>query len=376
MKYVLRDINRIIEMHKEGRISEEERNQLIRAVEIAAMKKQVRKWKNPAIAVLLSVFVPGTGQIYNGQIGKGILIFISAGLIIPYIFGIFDAYLVAQKMNRNEKMPEKSPSVAALLGFFVPGGGQFYNREIGKGTAILYSAILIVPWVYGIFEAYSTAEKINCGTIRIRLTQPWWKELFVILSPGIALMTIAAILGTYTIINFKLYSKQVFIDRVDDATALSGYRTNAIRLGSTEHTYKLYIKAIGENVDEDDFSYHVKFLDNSKTLLWAEDGSSKGNRTSFNQPYHSWVKRTVRSFRIEKSGEFYLESSLDREADSKGILDEVEIGIIERTNNLKGGYYVMGIVSWLICCGLIASWWNKSTKRWSMIEAGEMDHEH
>lgn len=65
----------------------------------------------------------------------------------------------------------------------------------------------------------------------------------------------------------------------------------------------------------------------------------------------------------KKSGDFCLESSLDREADSKGILHEVEIGIIERTSNLKGGYYVMGIVSWLICCALIASWWNKSTRK-------------
>lgn len=362
MKYVLRDIDRINQMQKEGRISEQEKVQLIKAVEIAATKRQIRKWKNPAIATLLSVFVPGTGQIYNGQVGKGILIFISAGLIIPYIFGIFDAYLIAQKLNRNEKMPEKSPPVAALLGFFVPGGGQFYNMEIGKGTTILYSAVLIVPWVYGIFEAYNTAEKINSAAVKIRPTQPWWKELFVILSPGIALMTIAAILVTYTIINFKLYSKEVFIDRVDDAAALSGYRTNAIRLDSTEHTYKLYIKAIGENVDEDNFSYRVRFFDDSKRLLWAEEGSSEGNRTSLNAPYASWVKRTVKTFRIKSPGDFYLESSLEKGESWKGTLDEVEIGIIERTNSLKLGYYIVGIASWLICCGLVALWWNKSTR--------------
>ena len=37
-------------------------------------------YKNPSIAVLLSFFWPGLGQIYNGEIGKGILFLIAAGI--------------------------------------------------------------------------------------------------------------------------------------------------------------------------------------------------------------------------------------------------------------------------------------------------------
>lgn len=364
MKQIIKDRSRIIQMYKEGRISEEEKNQLIKAIETVAIKRQAKKWKNPAIAVLLSMFIPGAGQIYNGQIGKGILILISACLVVPYIFGIFDAYFIAKKINRGEKFPKKSPAIAALLGLFVPGGGQFYNREIGKGTAILYSGFLIAPWIYGIFEAYNTAEKINLGTAKIRYSQqPWWKELLVILSPGIAFIIVAGVLTGYTIANFKLYSKQAFIDRIEDMTALAGYSSNPIHLDSTEHTYKFYIKVIGKGVDEDNFSYHVKFFDNFKKLLWAKDGSSKGNRLSYSgESYDSWVKRTIKSFKIKKAGDFNLKASLDKEPDSKGIWNEIEIGIIERTSNLKGGYYVIGVVSWVICCGLIALWWNKSTK--------------
>lgn len=359
MKQIIRDRQRIIQMYKERKISEEEKNQLIKAIEIVALKKQLKKWKNPALAVLLSLFIPGAGQIYNGQVGKGILIFISAWLIIPYIFGVFDAYFVAQKINKNERMPEKSPAVAALLGFLVPGGGQFYNGEAGKGTAILYSAILIVPWIYGIFDAYNTAEKINLGTTKIRQTQPWWKELFVILSPGIAFIIIAGILTAYTIINFKLYSKPAFIARIEATTALAGYKSNPLPLDSTEDTYKLYIEVIGQEVDKDNFSYQAKFFNNSKKLLWSEKNSSKQNRVSFRGTHNSWIKKTIKSFKIKKAGDFYLEVSLGKEANSKAIWRKVEIGIIERTNNLKGGYYVIGLVSWLLSCGLIALWWNR-----------------
>jgi TM2 domain-containing membrane protein YozV/predicted RNA-binding Zn-ribbon protein involved in translation (DUF1610 family) len=71
--------------------------------------------KNSAIAVILSV-IPGLGQIYNGQIGKGILFFIVAfillftsWLIVPgillailWIVNIVDAYVTAEKINRGE----------------------------------------------------------------------------------------------------------------------------------------------------------------------------------------------------------------------------------------------------------------------------------
>jgi len=72
--------------------------------------------KNPGLAAVLSFFIIGVGQIYNGQIGKGIgmliggyLCFILSFLIIPaiigliiYIWGIYDAYDTAKKINSGE----------------------------------------------------------------------------------------------------------------------------------------------------------------------------------------------------------------------------------------------------------------------------------
>lgn len=70
--------------------------------------------KNPGIAAILSFFWTGVGQIYNGQIVKGIililvqlvnsaLMFILIGFItypIVWIWGMYDAYKTAERMNR------------------------------------------------------------------------------------------------------------------------------------------------------------------------------------------------------------------------------------------------------------------------------------
>ncbi|GAX91207.1 hypothetical protein [Effusibacillus lacus] len=71
--------------------------------------------KNPGIAAVLSFFFAGLGQIYNGQIGKGIgfivayfisvlLMFVLIGFIttpILWIWGMYDAYKTAERINRE-----------------------------------------------------------------------------------------------------------------------------------------------------------------------------------------------------------------------------------------------------------------------------------
>lgn len=72
---------------------------------------------------------------------------------------------------------QKNPGVAAVLSFFWSGLGQIYNGEIGKGILLLVlyvlSAMLMfavigfittpILWIYGMVDAYKTAEKINAG---------------------------------------------------------------------------------------------------------------------------------------------------------------------------------------------------------------------
>jgi len=72
-------------------------------------------YKNPGLAAILSFFYMGLGQIYNGQIAKGIffivaysisiaLMLILIGFIttpILFIYGMYDAYKSAEKINKD-----------------------------------------------------------------------------------------------------------------------------------------------------------------------------------------------------------------------------------------------------------------------------------
>lgn len=76
--------------------------------------------------------------------------------------------------------PLKSPGLAAVLSLIIPGLGQIYNGEIGKGLAMVIVSIImwvlvwllipflviIVLWVYGIYDAYKKAERINADASR------------------------------------------------------------------------------------------------------------------------------------------------------------------------------------------------------------------
>ena len=73
--------------------------------------------KNPGIAAVLSFLIVGLGQIYNGQILKGLVMLAVAivcgitivGLIVSFIlwlYGVFDAYGTAKRMNHDRGYPE------------------------------------------------------------------------------------------------------------------------------------------------------------------------------------------------------------------------------------------------------------------------------
>lgn len=75
--------------------------------------------KNPGVAAVLSFFITGLGQIYNGQIAKGVLfiiiqainvllMYVVIGFItcpIFWIWGMVDAYRTAEKINSRTKQP-------------------------------------------------------------------------------------------------------------------------------------------------------------------------------------------------------------------------------------------------------------------------------
>ncbi|HYC78763.1 MAG TPA: hypothetical protein VEI02_14155 [Planctomycetota bacterium] len=65
--------------------------------------------RDPAIAAVLSFFLSGAGAVYNGRIGKGVVIFgatvLGYFLIIPglilHLWAIYDAWKEAERINRT-----------------------------------------------------------------------------------------------------------------------------------------------------------------------------------------------------------------------------------------------------------------------------------
>ena len=76
---------------------------------------------------------------------------------------------------------EKNPVLAAILSLLIVGLGQIYNGQIGKGivliicyvisivlcTILIGIPLLVILWIYGIYDAYNTANKINAGEITV-----------------------------------------------------------------------------------------------------------------------------------------------------------------------------------------------------------------
>jgi TM2 domain-containing membrane protein YozV len=74
----------------------------------------------------------------------------------------------------------RNPGVSLILSFFIPGLGQLYNGQITKGlifiaigfflalTVILLIGIMLYPlfWIYNMYDAYDTAKKVNAGIIK------------------------------------------------------------------------------------------------------------------------------------------------------------------------------------------------------------------
>lgn len=78
------------------------------------------------------------------------------------------------------EVPGQNPGLAAVMSLAVPGLGQVYNGQIFKGltimlvqlfnillTALFIGWLMLVPvWIWGVVDAHRTAKRINAGTQR------------------------------------------------------------------------------------------------------------------------------------------------------------------------------------------------------------------
>ncbi len=72
--------------------------------------------KSPGTAAILSLFFPGAGQLYNGQIGKGLTFFFLTMMLfmpiysiplalVPYVWSVIDAYQTSRRINAYGLLP-------------------------------------------------------------------------------------------------------------------------------------------------------------------------------------------------------------------------------------------------------------------------------
>lgn len=114
--------------------------------------------------------------------------------------------------------PEKNPVVAALLSVFVPGLGQVYNGDLKRGIlfylgTLIATLFLIIPgiivWAYQLWDAYSTAKMMNSGEIPFRDVNSTELILFIILA-GIGILIWIVIFVAVTIILSAVIAAFVF----------------------------------------------------------------------------------------------------------------------------------------------------------------------
>jgi len=69
----------------------------------------------------------------------------------------------AKDMDKNQKVvyyeqKKKSAGIATALSIIIPGVGQMYLEKVRRGILILIFCWLIIPWLYGIYDAYKSAK--------------------------------------------------------------------------------------------------------------------------------------------------------------------------------------------------------------------------
>lgn len=109
---------------------------------------------------------------------------------------------------------EKSPGIAALCSFLFAGLGQVYNGNFGRGALILLGTAVgylffIIPglavYIYGIYDAYRTATRMNAGEVPYQETNVLHMVLFVVfwfIAIAAFLVLLAVLMAA---LNFAVY---------------------------------------------------------------------------------------------------------------------------------------------------------------------------
>ncbi|NTV00303.1 MAG: zinc-ribbon domain-containing protein [Methanoregulaceae archaeon] len=113
------------------------------------------------------------------------------------------------RIRPPEPARKKEPVLAALLSFIFAGSGQVYNGELGKGILILAGTIIgafvflipgIIVWVFGMYYAYTSSEKMNKGEIPLK--EASGESIIAYILAFVAIIIIAVLLAIFVVALF------------------------------------------------------------------------------------------------------------------------------------------------------------------------------
>jgi len=138
------------------------------ALEPPAPPRPKRAW----LAFVLSLVVPGSGQMYAGRVNQGVctLLVFALSLLVTiaafgqtvggyafvaadslYIYGILDAYFGVLERNAGlaSVISGRNPRTATALNFMTSGFGYFYLGERAKGV-VMFLMVGVLRTVLGL----------------------------------------------------------------------------------------------------------------------------------------------------------------------------------------------------------------------------------
>ncbi|MGP1382747.1 MAG: signal peptidase I [Thainema sp.] len=208
------------------------------------------------LPVNLSMLFPGLGQLYTGQIGRGIgLLLIELGLIglafwsifsatgntasgllmgslavFLYIINVFDVYLYGKRRTGTAQYAltdiakqTKNPWFAVFLSHILPGLGQLYLQQLVWAAMLLsavmitstlstvFPSLLLLPpliWGVGCCHAYYAAPQIpaNAGSkVRSQSSQPSRSRRSI---KWILIVTVAIVVLRFTFAYLPIWLNQ------------------------------------------------------------------------------------------------------------------------------------------------------------------------
>jgi TM2 domain-containing membrane protein YozV len=100
--------------------------------------------------------------------------------------------------------PQKNTTIAGFCSSFLPGLGQVYNGETGKGFALFFLTLIglfvflvpgLIVWLYALYDAYAVAGKMNSGEIEFRETSTMHMVIFIVVAVIVIVVVVLIIIA-------------------------------------------------------------------------------------------------------------------------------------------------------------------------------------